>query len=71
MPWEYDNRYLITLCSVCHAKVHANNPGINFVTKDKRVIKDSKVKNNKHKKYRKKWMRDVMEKIEMLNQLKR
>ena len=24
-PWEYDNKYLVTLCHECHAKLHGKN----------------------------------------------
>ena len=24
-PWEYDNKYLVTLCHKCHAKLHGKN----------------------------------------------
>lgn len=24
-PWEYDNKYLVTLCQKCHSKIHGKN----------------------------------------------
>ncbi len=32
-PWEYDNKYLITLCKNCHNEIHKNKNSI-FVMKD-------------------------------------
>jgi 5-methylcytosine-specific restriction endonuclease McrA len=59
-PWEYDDRYLVTLCNKCHAKVHENNPGSNFLTRDKKIIRDSSIVKKKQKQYKKKWLRDAM-----------
>jgi 5-methylcytosine-specific restriction endonuclease McrA len=59
-PWEYEDRYLVTLCNKCHSKVHENNPGINLLTKDKKIIEDSSIVKKKQKQYRKKWLRDSM-----------
>lgn len=32
LAWEYDGDYLETLCSVCHDKVHKENPVSFFFT---------------------------------------
>lgn len=50
-PWEYDESYLITLCSVCHNKEHET--GKSFTTFDKNIIQDSMVKKVKRKKNKK------------------
>lgn len=47
-PWEYDESYLVTLCSDCHNKEHET--GKSFTTFDTRIIQDSMVKKKKKKK---------------------
>ena len=66
-PWEYDDRYLVTLCTKCHAKVHENNPGANFLTRDKKLIRDSSLVKNKQHQHKKKWLRDA---INFMNAMK-
>lgn len=46
MPWDIDNKYLITLCRSCHEKEHNIRPISSFVQKNK----PKKSKNNKRKK---------------------
>lgn len=69
-PWEYDDRYLITLCNDCHEKEHASRDISEFITTDKKIIQDSSVvkKSKKQKQHRKKWMRDVVAAIKLLQQ---
>lgn len=42
LPWEYDMKYLQTLCNVCHKIEHESKSS--FSTRDKNIIKDSKPK---------------------------
>ena len=65
-PWEYDDRYLTTLCRSCHEKEHASKDISQFVTRDKKLIRDSSIVKKGQKKYRKKWMRDIMASIEAM-----
>lgn len=69
-PWEYDDRYLVTLCNECHEKEHADKHISEFVTRDKKIIRDINPvkKTKKQKQYKKKWMRDAMAAIEFLKQ---
>lgn len=43
-PWEYDNKYLITLCKECHNKTHKTK-------KIKTYQKDPKIKKTKGPQY--------------------
>lgn len=65
-PWEYNDRYLVTLCNDCHERVHYGRNISDFVTRDKKIIRDSSVVKKQHKQYRKKWMRDAMAAIKAL-----
>lgn len=42
--WEYNADYLQTLCDECHVRVHLKCDIKSFVTNDKWIINDSKVK---------------------------
>jgi len=51
MPWEYNEKYLETLCKECHSKEHECKKS--FTTKDKNVARDSKPRNIGEKKKKK------------------
>lgn len=37
--WEYEDDILITVCNVCHMKIHANEPIGNFYLTDRKLKK--------------------------------
>lgn len=37
-PWEYNNKYLITLCKQCHLQTHKTTISTSVSTKMKRVV---------------------------------
>jgi len=51
MPWEYNEKYLETLCKECHGREHECKKS--FTTRDKNVKKDSEPRKIREKKKKK------------------
>jgi 5-methylcytosine-specific restriction endonuclease McrA len=51
MPWEYNEKYLETLCKKCHGKEHECKKS--FTTRDKNVKRDSEPRKIREKKKKK------------------